>query len=78
MSQPDNQAEAIVDTLLGMPSEERAAYAEQACGGDAQQRLLVEGMLKAHELADGLNQMRGSPARKTIRRRSLSDFRKAW
>src|SRR6266436_6784882 len=66
MSQPDNQAEAIVDTLLGMPSEERAAYLKQACAGDAQQQLLVEGMLKAHEQAEALIQMRGSQARKMI------------
>src|ERR1041385_5677621 len=66
MSQPDNQAEAIVDALLGMSHEERMAYLEQACAGDAQQRLLVEGMLKAHEQAEVLMQQRGSRARKTI------------
>ena len=66
MSQPDSQAEAIVDALLGMPREERAAYLAQACGADAQKRLLVEGMLKAHEQAEALIQMRGSQARKTI------------
>src|SRR5437764_10261483 len=66
MSQPANQAEVIVDALLGMPREERAAYLEQACGADAQQRLLVEGMLKAHEQAEALIQMRGLQARKTI------------
>src|SRR5437879_5798805 len=66
MSQPANHAEAIVDALLGIPREERAAYLEQACGADAQQRLLVEGMLKAHEQADALIQMRGEQARKTI------------
>src|SRR5205809_455397 len=66
MSQPANHAEAIVDALLGMPREGRAAYLAQACGADAQKRLLVEGMLKAHEQAEALIQMRGSPARKTI------------
>src|SRR5881392_2700390 len=66
MSQPANHAEAVVDALLGMPGEERAAYLELACGADAQQRLLVEGMLKAHEQAEALIQMRGLQARKTI------------
>jgi serine/threonine protein kinase/tetratricopeptide (TPR) repeat protein len=71
MSQPANQAEAIVDALLGMSREERAAYMAQACGGDAQQRLLVEGMLKAHEQAEALIQMRGFQNRKTIAVASL-------
>ena len=75
MSQPANHAEAIVDALLGMPREERATYLEQACGADAQQRLLVEGMLKAHEQA-GLNPDPGIPSSQDDRRRSLSDFRK--
>src|SRR5207249_2023141 len=45
---------------------ERSTYLERACGSDAQKRLLVEGMLKAHEQAEALIQMRGSQMRRTI------------
>jgi eukaryotic-like serine/threonine-protein kinase len=56
MSSPRPE-EAIVDAALGMPRAERAAFIEEACGGDAQLRVLVEALLQAHQQVAGFNQI---------------------
>jgi eukaryotic-like serine/threonine-protein kinase len=45
---PDREAQ-IVESLLGLPHEQRDAYLQQACAGDPQLRQLVEAMLQAHQ-----------------------------
>jgi hypothetical protein len=48
--QPD-RIEAIFTAALARPAEERAAYLDQACGGDAELRRRVEALLQAHDNA---------------------------
>src|SRR5579859_4933430 len=45
---PDREGQ-IVESLLGLPHEQRDAYLQQACAGDPQLRQLVEAMLQAHQ-----------------------------
>ena len=44
--------ETLFHLALAKPPGERAAFLEQACAGDAPQRLRVEALLRAHEAAD--------------------------
>jgi hypothetical protein len=56
ISDPD-RIEAIFTAALARPAEERAAYLDQACGGDAELRRRVEAPLQAHDNAGSfLNQ----------------------
>ncbi len=50
---PDNPApeEAIFAAAIELPTAERAAYLDRACGGDAGLRQSVEALLKSHEEA---------------------------
>src|SRR5512143_1307607 len=43
--------EAIAQAALALPPEQRAAYLNQVCGGDAQLRQRIEALLQAHERA---------------------------
>src|SRR5690242_7984074 len=45
--------ETLFATALAMPEAARAAYLDQACGGDATLRAAVEALLRAHLAADG-------------------------
>src|SRR6266576_2696525 len=55
MSIPLSRAEEIVEAALEQLAENRAAYLDKACAGDAQLRQLVEGLLKAHQGIGGLD-----------------------
>ncbi len=57
MSAPSDQTEAIVDAALDLAPEERAAYLDQACGGDARLRQNVEAMLHAYQHAPILGRL---------------------
>src|SRR6516165_10162105 len=49
---PDpDRIEAIFTAALARVAEERAAYLDQACGGDAELRRRVEALLQAHHAA---------------------------
>src|SRR5678809_462583 len=45
--------ETLFATALAMPEAARAAFLDQACGGDATLRASVEALLRAHLAADG-------------------------
>jgi hypothetical protein len=52
MNESDDRMESIFAAAVALVStEERAAYLDQACAGDATLRRQIEGMLKAHEQA---------------------------
>ena len=51
MSQSHKPAGAIFDEAVELPPERRAAFLEEACGGDAVLRQRVEALLHAHEAA---------------------------
>src|ERR1035441_1931492 len=51
MSQSRESAGAIFDDALELPKEQRAAFLERACAGDAAFRERVEALLRAHETA---------------------------
>src|SRR6266705_3352476 len=53
MSEPSNPEVAILNAALDLPAEQRAAYLEEACAGDAALRQRVEELLQAHEKAEG-------------------------
>jgi chromosomal replication initiation ATPase DnaA len=42
----------IFHAAVALPSNERAAYLDKACGGDPSLRAAVESLLKAHEETD--------------------------
>ena len=49
MSEEPNLEERIVETLLGLPPDQRGGYMDQACGQDDHLRELVKALLRAHE-----------------------------
>src|ERR1017187_9655936 len=51
MSQSRESAGAIFDAALELPKEQRAAFLEQSCAGDASLRQRVEALVRAHETA---------------------------
>jgi WD40 repeat protein/serine/threonine protein kinase len=51
LSQPQKQAGAIFNGAVNLPTEQRAAFLEKTCGGDAPLRQRVEALLRAHEAA---------------------------
>jgi eukaryotic-like serine/threonine-protein kinase len=56
---PDREEE-IFEACLARPTEERAAYLDQACAGDAALRQRLEELLRSHGLADSF--LEGPPA----------------
>ena len=53
MSQSQKSAGVIFDAAIELPTEQRAAFLEKACAGDAALRQRVEALLRAHEAAGG-------------------------
>jgi serine/threonine protein kinase/tetratricopeptide (TPR) repeat protein len=53
MSADSNQEVAIFTEVLGLPSEERAAFLDRVCGGDERLREKVTALLKANERIGG-------------------------
>ena len=51
MSEPAKAVGAIFDAAIELPPERRAAYVQEACGGDEALRQRVEALLRAHESA---------------------------
>ena len=49
MSESHEQEAAIFDAAMELPPEQRAAYLDHACGGDAALRQRIESLLKACE-----------------------------
>jgi serine/threonine protein kinase len=60
-SHPD-RAETLFHAATQLPAAERAAYLEQACGGDAQLRRRVEQLLAASEQAGAFLEQPAAPA----------------
>jgi hypothetical protein len=52
MSEPRDER-SIFNEALALPSQERQAFVEQACGADATLRARVEELLAANEKAEG-------------------------
>jgi serine/threonine protein kinase len=60
---PDpDRIEAIFTAARAKPAEERAAYLDQACGGDAELRRRVEALLQAHDNAGSFLNRPAAPA----------------
>src|SRR6267142_2194575 len=53
MSEPPHPEVAILNAALELPVEQRVAYLDQACAGDANLRQQIEDLLQAHERAGG-------------------------
>lgn len=51
MNTSHQRDESILEAVLQMPPDQRVAYLEQACGGDAPLRQRVEALLRAHDEA---------------------------
>ena len=51
MSESQNSAGGIFDAALELPIEQRAAFLERVCDGDAPLRERVEALLRAHDAA---------------------------
>src|SRR5215469_74829 len=66
MSTPSNREEEIFEAAAKLPVEQREAYLQEACAGDAALRARIEGLLKAHEGAGSFMEEPAAPARKTI------------
>jgi WD40 repeat protein/serine/threonine protein kinase len=49
MSEPQKSAGVIFDGAIELPEEQRGAFVEKACAGDAPLRQRVEALLRAHE-----------------------------
>jgi eukaryotic-like serine/threonine-protein kinase len=47
------EADAVFDAALDLPTAEREAYVDRACGDDSDLRATVKRLLRAHERADG-------------------------
>jgi serine/threonine protein kinase len=66
MSEPSNREEEIFEAALQLPVEQRAAYLQEACAGDAALRARVEGLLKAQNEAGSFMEEPAAQGRKTI------------
>jgi eukaryotic-like serine/threonine-protein kinase len=66
MSEPSNHEEEIFEAASKLPVEQRGAWLQEACAGDAALRARVEGLLKAHEEAGGFMEEPAAATRKTI------------
>ena len=64
MSESSNRDEAIFDSALQLPLEQRAEHVRQACGSDDEMRRRVEALLAAHEQAGGFLGEPAAPAPK--------------
>src|SRR5262245_45397863 len=49
MNEPSQREKEILDAAQRLPPQERAAYLDRACAGDAQLRQRVEGVLRGNE-----------------------------
>src|SRR3989475_5486507 len=68
MSEPSQREEAVLKAALKLPPKERAAYLDQACGGDEELRQrIVEALFKAgRRTGAGPEQPAGSPPLGTV------------
>jgi eukaryotic-like serine/threonine-protein kinase len=53
MNPEPDPVESLFAVVLGKPTEDRAAFLDQACAGDAALRQCVEALLKAEAEAEG-------------------------
>ena len=51
-SNEQRREEAVFDAALSLPAEERAAYLDKACSGDASLRQRIEVLLLSHKSAE--------------------------
>src|SRR5512135_1866591 len=59
--------ETIFEAALGLPPDQRGAYLDKQCKGDAELRERVEGLLRAHDRAgEFLERPASPPPQKTI------------
>ncbi|HEX3625239.1 MAG TPA: protein kinase [Verrucomicrobiae bacterium] len=66
MSTSSNREEEIFEAALNLPEAERAAYVDNACGGDSGLRARVTELLKAHAVSGSFMKAPAVAARKTI------------
>ena len=65
MNEPPNHEVAVFAAALELPAEQRGAYLDQACAGDAALRRQVEAMLRVHDEAGSFFDKLASVARPT-------------
>jgi len=63
VSQSEQREEAVFEAALQLPAEQRAAYLDQTCTGDADLRRRVEALLGAFERAGGFMRQPATPTR---------------
>src|SRR5437868_6716338 len=73
MNEPLHPEVAILNAAVELPPQERAAYLEEACHGDAALRQRVEDLLHAHEQAEGF--LDGPPSRLHFKRTEVVNIR---
>jgi serine/threonine protein kinase len=66
MNNESSREVAILNAVLELSVEKRAAYLDDACGGDAGLRERIEGLLRAHEEAGDFLERRNGALAKTI------------
>src|SRR5438093_1381477 len=66
MEQAEQREEAVFEAALQLPADQRAAYLDQSCAGDADLRRRVEVLLGAFERAGGFLKQPATPER-TVR-----------
>ena len=63
MSLPEQRVEAVFEAALELPTDQRAAYLDQTCAGDAGLRQRVEALLGAFDRAGGFMKQPATPER---------------
>src|ERR1700733_3053473 len=63
MNEPPNPEVAVFASALELPADQRGAYLDQACAGDAALRRQVEALLRVHDDAGNFFDKLGSVAR---------------
>src|SRR5437867_4096470 len=62
MNEPEQREEVVFEAALRLTDHQRAAYLDQACGGDTELRRSVDALLDAFERAGGFLKEPATPA----------------
>ena len=71
MNEPPNPEVAIFAAALELPADQRGAYLDQACAGDAALRRQVEALLRVHDDAGEFFEKLASVAQPTAAERAM-------
>src|SRR6266481_3943530 len=76
MSDTEQREEVVFEAALKLSADQRAAYLDQTCGGDADLRRRVEVLLGAFERAGGFMKQPATPTLERTARFSLPPIEK--